>query len=197
LHLAESGCDVVVLEAVALGMSLGPERGQVIAGVKHDPDQLQAKFGETLGPRLVETVGRAPEVVFDLIDRLQIECDAVRTGWIQPADSEAALPALAVRVEQWRRRGAPVELASREEIGRLTGSARYCGGLVDRRGGTVQPLSYVHGMARALLRAGGRLFTHSPVVRLARAAGGYRAETARGSMARAGGSWPPMRTPAG
>src|SRR2546430_17363503 len=67
-------------------------------------------------------------------------CDAVRTGWIQPAASEAALLQLADRVEQWRRRGAAVEFLSRQEVLRLTGSGCYCGGLVDRRGGTGQPL---------------------------------------------------------
>jgi glycine/D-amino acid oxidase-like deaminating enzyme len=65
---------------------------------------------------------------------------------------------------------------------RLTGSARYCGGLFDGRGGTVQPLSYIRGLAHALLRLGGRLFTRSPALRLARAGAGYRLDTPEGSV---------------
>src|SRR2546430_12396555 len=76
-------------------------------------------------------------------------CDAVRTGWIQPAASEAALLQLAARVEQWRRRGAAVELLSREQGQRLTGSGRYCGGRPDRRGGTLPPPSSLRGLAEA------------------------------------------------
>ncbi|MBS0580917.1 MAG: FAD-binding oxidoreductase [Proteobacteria bacterium] len=183
VHLAEAGRSVVVLESTALGeRASGLNGGQVIAGVKHDPDQLQRMFGEARGARYVQTVARAPDTVFELIGRLGIECDALRSGWLQPAASEEALPALAARAEQWRRRGDRVELVSREQMQRLTGSQRYCGGLFDARGGTVQPLSYVRGLAHAVLRFGGELFTHSPVVRLARCAGGYRAETPRGEV---------------
>ena len=89
------------------------------------------------------------------------------------------------RVEQWRRRGAAVELLSRTEVQRLTGSSRYCGGLIDRRGGSVQPLAYVRGLAQALLRQGGQLYTHSPALKLARAGQGYRIETPGGSLSAA------------
>jgi glycine/D-amino acid oxidase-like deaminating enzyme len=88
----------------------------------------------------------------------------------------------AARVEQWQRRGAAVQLLSHAEIARLTGSSRYCGGLIDRRGGAVQPLSYARGLAHALLAAGGRIFTQSPALTLTRAAGGYRIETPQGHL---------------
>lgn len=186
LHLAEAGRAVVVLESDDIGVrASGLNGGQVIAGVKHDPDQLQAMFGDELGARYARTVSGAPDEVFELIARLGIHCDPVRTGWIQAADSQAALPPLAARAEQWRRRGAPVELVAREAMRELTGSRRYCGGLLDRRGGTVQPLSYVRGLAQALLRAGGELFTRSPVLRLGKVAGGYRAETPEGRLSAA------------
>ena len=43
LHLCESGSDVVALDAAPLGeCGSGLNGGQVIAGVKHDPDQLLA-----------------------------------------------------------------------------------------------------------------------------------------------------------
>jgi glycine/D-amino acid oxidase-like deaminating enzyme len=43
LHLAEAGRDVVVLEAVEVGeRASGLNGGQVIPGVKHDPDLLHA-----------------------------------------------------------------------------------------------------------------------------------------------------------
>jgi glycine/D-amino acid oxidase-like deaminating enzyme len=183
IHLVEAGRSVVVLESTAVGdRASGLNGGQVIAGVKHDPDQLQVMFGEARGARYVQTVARAPDTVFDLVSRLGIQCDVVRTGWLQPAASEEALPALAARAEQWRRRGDRVEVVSREQMQRLTGSERYCGGLFDARGGSVQPLSYVRGLAHALLRRGGELFTHSPVVRLGPGAAGYRAETPRGAI---------------
>src|SRR4029077_3798634 len=142
LHLAAAGRAVLVLEAQALGeRASGLNGGQVIPGLKTDPDALEELFGAERGARLAASGGPAPDLVFELIGRHGIACDAVRSGWIQPATSEAALALLAARVAQWQRRGAAVELLGAREMGLLTGSPRYCGGLLDRRGGTVQPLS--------------------------------------------------------
>jgi glycine/D-amino acid oxidase-like deaminating enzyme len=183
LHLAEAGVDVVVLESRDVGeCASGLNGGQVIPGVKHDPDTLETLFGVQAGGRLIKTVAAGPDLVFGLIERLKIPCDAMRGGWIQPATSDAALEQQTQRVAQWQRRGAPVEMLSRAQVAQLTGSARYLGGLFDRRGGTVQPLSYVRGLARAALGAGVRLYTRSAALRLAREGGGYRIETAGGSV---------------
>lgn len=183
LHLAEAGRDVIVLEAAGVGeRASGLNGGQVIAGVKYDPDVLEEMFGCDRGRRLVETVARGPDLVFDLIRRYEIVCDATRTGWIQPATSEVALLGLRARVEQWRRRGAPVELLTREETRRLTGSSRYWGGWIDRRGGTVQPLAYVRGLAFAALKCGSRIFHRSPATKLCRSGSQWRVDTPRGSV---------------
>jgi len=183
LHLAEAGREVVVLEAADIGeRASGLNGGQVIPGVKQDPDTLERLLGPYAGGRLVATTGAGPDLVFDLIARHGIECEARRTGWIQPATSEAALERLARRVEQWLRRGAAVSLLSRSEVLQLTGSALYCGGLLDRRGGTVQPLAYVRGLAQAVLRAGAHIHTHSSALRLSRRAGSWTIDTAQGSV---------------
>lgn len=178
LHLAQAGRDVLVLEGRDIGeCGSGLNGGQVIPGVKHDPDTLERMFGSSVGARLIDTVAAAPTVVFDLIKRLGIDCDATQSGWLQPATSEAALQQLAARVQQWQRRGAAVELLTRAQVSKLTGSARYCGGLLDRRGGSVQPLSYVRGLAQAVLRAGARIYTHTPAVRLTRAGDDWHVQT--------------------
>jgi len=183
LHLSEAGRDVVVLEAAEIGeRASGLNGGQVIPGVKHDPDTLEQMFGPVLGPKLVRTVAAGPDLVFELIRRHGIECAALRTGWLQPATSVEALKGIRSRVMQWRSRGADVALLDEQEIARLTGSRRYSGGWIDRRGGTVQPLSYVRGLAHAAQRAGTRIFSRSPALRLERAQGGWRVQTARGSL---------------
>lgn len=183
LHLALAGRDVAVLDAADVGeRASGLNGGQVIPGVKHDPDALEEMFGPELGARLVATVATAADLVFELIGRHAIGCDATRTGWIQPATSGSALAQLDARAQQWRRRGAAVEMLSREQVTALTGSERYCGGLIDRRGGTVQPLALVRGLARAVLGAGGQIFTHSPAIRLLRVGTDWRIDTPQGSV---------------
>ena len=183
LHLGSAGRDVVLLEALEIGdRASGLNGGQVIPGVKHDPDTLEQIFGPIAGPRLVETVASGPDVVFDLIRKYEIACAATRTGWIQPATSGAALEAIAARVEQWRRRGADVELLSVAQTAQLTGSQRYSGGWIDRRGGTVQPLSYVRGLAHTALSQGARIFSRSPAIGLERTGRDWRIRTPRGSV---------------
>jgi glycine/D-amino acid oxidase-like deaminating enzyme len=183
LNLSSAGRDVVVLEAGEVGTGAsGLNGGQVIPGVKQDPDTLEEMFGPVVGPRLVDTVASGPDLVFELIRKYQIACAATRTGWIQPATSIAALDALAERVRQWRRRGADVEFLSAPQTARLTGSQRYSGGWIDRRGGTVQPLSYVRGLARAAGDGGARIFARSPATALERSAGGWRVRAPGGSV---------------
>src|SRR6516165_7061081 len=107
LHLAEAGREVVVVEAVDIGeRASGLNGGQVIPGVKQDPDTLERLLAPYAGGRLVATTGAGPDLVVELIARHGIECEAKRTGWLQPATSEAALSQQARRVEQWLRRGA-------------------------------------------------------------------------------------------
>jgi glycine/D-amino acid oxidase-like deaminating enzyme len=181
LHLAEAGTSALVLEAEAPGFGAsGRNGGQVIPGLKYDPDELVGMFGPERGERIAEIAGGAADFAFGLIERHRIRCAAVRKGWIQGVHARAKLDLAKRRVEQWARRGAPVRLLSREEIVQLTGTAGYCGGWLDERGGMIQPLSYACGLARAALAAGARIHGDSPALRLAREGASWRVETPRG-----------------
>src|ERR1043166_3038067 len=64
LHLAERGTRVVVLEAHEPGWGgSGRNGGQVIPGLKYDPDELEEKFGPARGRRLGDFVGKTADVV--------------------------------------------------------------------------------------------------------------------------------------
>src|SRR5437016_4881950 len=155
LQLAEAGVSVVVLEAGEPGWGAsGRNGGQVIPGLKYDPDELVVMFGPKAGEHLIRVAGAAPDTVFDLIARHDIDCEARRCGWIQPAFAAADLDLIARRAEQWQRRAAPVEVLDRDTVRRLIGSPIYHGGWLDRRAGSVQPLSYARGLARAAQKAG-------------------------------------------
>jgi hypothetical protein len=185
LHLAEAGHDVVVIDAHGPGWGAsGRNGGQVIAGVKHDPEFLRTHFGDKDGARVIRTVGGSPDLVFGLISRLGIGCDAVRTGWLQLATSAATLRVSQERVRQWRAHAADdVVTLDAAETARLTGSSAYVGAMLDRRGGTVQPLAYARGLAAAAARAGARLFGDTPATGLGRDRAGWRVRTAGGVVA--------------
>src|SRR5260370_40128094 len=61
LHLAQAGREVAVLEAADIGAGAsGSNGGQVIPGVKDDPDTLEQIFGTDVGARAVATVAAGP-----------------------------------------------------------------------------------------------------------------------------------------
>ena len=169
LALAEAGRRVVVLEAGEIGEGAsGRNGGQVIPGLKHDPDELVARLGPMRGEALVRLVGGAPDRVFALIEKYRIDCAARQCGWIQPAHSAAAAHTVVARTRQWAARHAPVELLAGARLASLLGTDAYAAGWLDRRGGALQPLAYARGLARVAMGHGARIHTHSPALCIAR-----------------------------
>lgn len=169
LALAEAGRSVILLEARGIGHGAsGRNGGQVIPGLKHDPDELVARFGKERGEALVHLAGGAAERVFSLISKHHIECAATPCGWIQPAHSAAAARTIIARTRQWLARRAPVELLTGARLASLLGTDAYGAGWLDRRGGALQPLAYARGLARAGMAQGARIHTESPATRIVR-----------------------------
>lgn len=184
LHLAEHGARVTVLDAEAPGWGTsGQSGGQVIAGLHAAPDDLVVTWGPDIGEPALAFLGAAPDLVFGLIERHGIACNAARKGWIQPNRSVRAVRELQRQAKMWIRRGAPVELLDRVQTERLTGTRVYAGGWLDRRNGTIQPLAYTRGLADAALRHGAKIHAGIRVLGLRRDAGLWRVETAAGEIA--------------
>lgn len=182
LHLAERGFKPIVLEAREVGFGgSGRNGGQVIPGLKYDPDELIAKFGRERGERLIAFGGGTADAVFGLIDKYAMDVPHVRNGWIQGAHTPEGLEQVRRRAEQWGRRGVQVRVLDESEAGRLLGSRRYVGGWIDGRGGGIHPLSYARELARAAQAAGGTIHTQSPAISIAQNSGRWTVRTASGA----------------
>ncbi len=170
LHVAQRGREPVVVDAGQPGYGAsGRNGGQVIPGLKWDPNELIAKFGEKRGAAMARFAGEAADRTFELIRCHQIRCAADQSGWLQGAHSKARLELVTRRAQQWREfAGTAVRLLDATEIARLAGTRRYVGGWIDPRGGSVQPLSYSRGLARVVQSAGGRIHGSSLAERLRR-----------------------------
>ena len=184
LHLAEAGVRVVAIDAHPPGWGAsGRNGGQIIPGLKYDPDELETILGREAGERLWRFAGGTAELVFDLIARHGIAAEARRTAWVQAIHGEAAMDRARRRAEQWQRRGAPVALLDRAATANIIGTDKdYLGGFIDRRAGSLQPLSYARGLAAAAQLAGATLYQGARVVALDRSAGRWQARTATGRL---------------
>jgi glycine/D-amino acid oxidase-like deaminating enzyme len=205
LHLAERGADVCVVEASQPGWGAsGRNGGQVIPGLKYDPDELIAMFGAGKAEPIIRTMGNAADDVFDLIGKYDIRCDAIRSGWIQPAHSDAAMTALVNRARQWEKRGAKVEILDHAAVSDRIGTDEFVGGWVDYRAGSIQPLSYARGMASAAIAQGAAIHGNTLVTDLKQVGNRWQITTSTGltvtanrvviaTNAYSGNLWPGLR----
>ncbi len=183
LHAAEAGAKVVLVEAEDPGFGAsGRNGGQVNPGLKLDPDTVERDFGPDLGRRMNALAGAAPSLVFDLVERHSIACEARRNGTLRAAVRPRHAAAIRTTVDQLARRGAPVEYLERASISALTGTDRYLGAMLDRRGGDLNPLSFARGLAQAAIGAGASVHGGTRASGLRREAGCWRLDAGRGSV---------------
>jgi len=185
LHLAEAGVGVVLLEAHEVGFGAsGRNTGFVVPSLRTGiaPADIEARLGETHAARLLDLVGRSGETVFGLIERLQLDCSAEPTGWLQPAHTAAAAAVLSRRVAERRQARARVEMLDAAETEARTRITGYHGSLFDPTGGQLNPLAYARGLADAAIKTGARLFEATPVTSLSRDTIDWIARTPTGSV---------------
>jgi glycine/D-amino acid oxidase-like deaminating enzyme len=183
LHLRQAGIGVTVLEAMEPGWGAsGRNNGQVIPTLSRpDPDDIVSVRGEA-GERFVALLRDSASFLFDLVREEGIEAEAEQTGWIQPVHSPGRMKIAERRVAQWSKRGAPVELLSREEVARRLGSEAWFGGWWNRTGGHINPLALARGLARTIIARGGTIFARTPARSFERAADGWRVVTGHGEV---------------
>lgn len=178
LHAAEKGIDCHVLEAKRIGYGgSGRNAGLVNAGLWMPPQDIRAELGEERGGEFVRLMGDMPAYVFSLIERHQIRCEATQSGTIHAAHAPAGFDDLSRRAEEWQRLGAPVDLLDADQAATKIGTNKFHGGLLDRRAGTINPMGYVRGLARAARNAGAKISTGVEVTALKQDGNGWLLET--------------------
>lgn len=182
LHLAQKGIEVVVLEAEEVGFGgSGRNMGQVNAGFLLLPQEVIRHLGPDLGARMNAAFTHSADLVFSLINQYGIECDAVRAGNLFLAHDKRTQALIATFHDQHRAQGANIEWLERDATRSLVGSPVYSNGALDYRSGTVQPLSYARGLARAALEEGATIFTNSRVTSVTKHPDGWEAKTINGA----------------
>ncbi|GEO86160.1 FAD-dependent oxidoreductase [Ciceribacter naphthalenivorans] len=185
-HAVALGLKVRVIEAAQVGSGAsGLNGGQVIPGLKYDPEWLLAHFGPERGEALARFAASTADAVFDLIDHHQLDVPRKRNGWIQAAHTQTASEMQAERHRQWVERGADVALLDARQIAEMTGTSGYVGGWLDRRAGIINPLAFVLELARLASDAGARIAENERVSGLRHETGLWVVSTQSGKAVRA------------
>ena len=179
LHLAEQGATVYLLETKNFGFGgSGRNAGLINAGVWQTPEYVEQQLGKKVGERFNLALRDSPELVFKLIEKYQIDCDAERTGTINIAHKASALNYLENRFQQLQDRGSGVKFLNAAQAESFSGSPLYChGGILDPNAGTMQPLNYARGLARAAIEQDAKLFQQVPLRSLERVGSQWQAKT--------------------
>jgi glycine/D-amino acid oxidase-like deaminating enzyme len=183
LHLAP-GVNTVVLEASEIGFGAsGRNNGLAIPTLaKADPEEILRIFGPEKGEATINLIRDSAKLVFDLIREHDMEKAGEQNGWIQPAHSPGRMRLVEHRLNEWTRRGAKADLLSREALRDLIGSDAWHGGWIAHEGGTVHPMAYARGLAKAAAGKGARIHTRSPATALERGPQGWIVRTPEGSV---------------
>ena len=164
LSLREQGVDVLVLERDFAGAGAsGCNAGHLTPTIGKDLPTLLRMFGEERAQALVQFADQAVEYTEHIVKHLGIECSYEPNGnvlaAVHPKHEKRLLEAAAMA----SRLGADVRFLSGEEM-RERGLPRafHCG-VLEQRGGVLDPGQYVTGLRQAAIDAGVRLHEHSPV----------------------------------
>lgn len=183
LHAAKAGLSVRLVEAGSFGGGgSGRNVGLVNAGLWLPPEEIAARIGAEAGAKLSSALAGAPELVFDLIEEFSIQCEATRAGTLHCAHAPSGMRDLENRHRQLIANHAPVVLLSREEAVARVGSEQLYGALFDPRAGTIQPLGYARGLARAAMECGAQLHEYSPAQDITRVRDRWSVTTPEGQV---------------
>jgi glycine/D-amino acid oxidase-like deaminating enzyme len=180
LHLSERNIDTVVLEARQPGWGAsGRNAGHVLPLLRdmsvfaQFPDQGRAFF---------ELFREQHTLPFDIARRYDINCDAVESGYLNAMTSQSAF-------ERFKQQSLPpaellgqtlidVDAATMHE---MTGSRYYSHGLLYKSGGRINPYLFTHGMIRAAVANGARVYGDSVASTVSPQGQGWRVQLESGN----------------
>ncbi len=199
LHLAEAGLRVALFETHEVAhRASGRNGGQVVPGFKPGPAALARRFGAETAARMTRFAYGNADYLFELVERLRIDCAPTRNGWIQGAFSAASADYLRRRAQELNAHGGDVEYLDAEAMRAATGSSFWPAGLRENA-----PARYSRWPWRAAWRARPRRpaprctsARRWPPSSRATAAAPRSASTAM-PCRRATWCWPPTPTPTG
>ncbi|WP_321925031.1 NAD(P)/FAD-dependent oxidoreductase [Paraburkholderia guartelaensis] len=184
LAFGRRGASVAVLDAGRMGGGAsGRNGGQCNTGVAQDYAALRGQLGVERAQGCYRAYAAAVDTVERLIREEGIDCDYLASGKLKLAAKPHHLEHLERTAELIRREVDPdVEIIGREQIRSEVESDSFHGGLLQKHGGQMHMGRFASGLANAAVRRGAQLYEHAAVTSIAKESGGYRVDSARGTL---------------
>lgn len=163
LHLSKAGINVTILEAQTPGWGAsGRNAGHVLPILK---DMSVFESFPDGGKRFLEAFREHHTIPFDLSKEYDIECDAVKSGYLNAMTSKSAFQDFESKNDHLEKMGLPkpVPVSSSEMVG-MTGTNYWSHGLVYPNGGRVNSYLLSNGLAKAAMSNGAKVFANSPAI---------------------------------
>ncbi len=170
LAATNAGLRVAVVEKATLASGAsGRTSGFVAPSLRPLPGgiSLETVLGSDGARRFRGFAVDSGRMVFDLIDRHDLDVPTARAGWIEAAHTPDAFNRL--------RRGAGHgdQVLCADELQGITGLENLHGGVVRANSGAIDPKAYVSEIARASAEAGAKIFENTPMEALHFGADGH------------------------
>jgi len=191
LELSQQGVSVVVVDAGQIGWGASGRNGGQVNPIGHEsPVATEKKWsklygaqrGKELANRFSQMYVNAADELFDLVKTHNIQCDAEQNGWIRSVHGPAAEADFHDMFKGWHDAGADIEMLDATQVEQMSGCKGYGLGWIAKRGGTVQPMSYVRGLADAALKAGASIHCDTRIDTLEQHNGKWKLTSPTGSI---------------
>lgn len=184
LTLADSGVDVVLLDAHRVGWGAsGRNGGQLGSGQRLEQDELEQRYGLQQARSLWDIAEASKRHVKKLIKAHDIDCD-YRAGIVHvnhkrrfDRETEAYVAKLNEKYQYEH-----ISFANQNEIRQRLASEAYYSGSVDTGSGHLHPLKLAFGYARAACEKNVRVYENTEVVKYTDAKGRVVVKTKRGDI---------------
>jgi len=166
LYLAQSGYEVILLEAQRVGFGAsGRNGGQVGSGQRMEQAEMEKSFGKARARELWNMAEESKSCISELIEKHNIDC-AYKPGIMHAELRPKHLHHTRSYVEKLQNEYGydQIELFDKDQVQQALGSNAYCGASMDWGAGHLHPLNFALGLARACCEAGVRIFEQSRVM---------------------------------
>lgn len=168
LTLAEHGFAVTVLEAGRIGAGgSGRNGGHVCQGWPNDFHHIERQLSKAEADKAWDAGMAAVDLVKQRVAKHKIDCD-LRFGYLHAALHKRQMDGLDEMLDEWQIRGYSdfSRLEGAEALAPHIGTNAYVGALYDTGCGHMQPLKYLHGLAKAAKKLGTQIFEHAHVTKI-------------------------------